>query len=237
MVLVPARRNLTAFLIAIGLSVVTITSSLVFLGWGRTFGQYGSTVMESIMTSLIIIVLAYVTDHMAKRMQALQARRVETLLQTEMTAEQDRLRTNWNARLTALAGDLIFPLADGQLDPTRPEVRREAKLVEARIRDELQLGESGTAFAQALDAARRRGWHCQVDVSAAGPPDPTPIRDLFNEIGEAVPGQKATIRITPNLVKITITNPGLTNDQLTGLSSVRSAVQDEDFTQVELLVR
>jgi hypothetical protein len=121
------------------------------------------------------------------------------------------------ARIREEIGPFLQAVGDGTLDPESPDVRRDAAVLEALVRDDIRFGGGSPAFRRQLTALRRGGWDVEVRMSTTG------VRSRGDTLLDLVlalptPLEGAGLVLTSSRDSLVAVLDGLPDDVVTGLS-------------------
>lgn len=228
----PGRRLGQAGAMALSIILVTVAASVSALGWETAMGTQFGSIMAVVMYVLAPLALATGASILANH-----ARRTEDLhaamrLNAELQAERDAIRREWIARMRHLADPFLMDIAHGTQDPSDESVVRQARILEARLRDELSLWPNRTVLADRAHVLRERGWDCTLDIGAVDEDETENLLALMSHLPSPSPGQRLHISHRHGAAVATITDPPFVDGQWRELDDGIEAVRDEDFTQL-----
>lgn len=98
----------------------------------------------------------------------------------------------WSQRVTGVAMPLLQSVAESTHQSLCPDIRTQARVLEATLRDELVLGPNHAALLASLQRARQAGW--QVNSSLSPEQDPKQLR-RFAHLLDIMGGPAATQQV------------------------------------------
>ncbi|WP_420175294.1 ATP-binding protein [Luteococcus sp. OSA5] len=106
------------------------------------------------ITVLVLAVAQRTAAHEAEAARLASVSRAATARLRHMA----HLEEHWSATVVDEALPLIRGVADGLVDPLRPEAREQARCLESRLRDETLLGAQRRELAGPIGKLRSQGW-------------------------------------------------------------------------------
>ncbi|WP_420176797.1 sensor histidine kinase [Luteococcus sp. OSA5] len=177
--------------------------------------------------------------HSAQRIAERDAtqRHIELTMRRESNrlSARHHLDQYWSRRVTGDALPLLRDVAEGRRHSSEPELRRQAELIEATLRDELVLGPNAHHLLTALAARREEGWllvstlnqgndRTQVEAAALMLDHIGPPRHLM---------QRMTVSAAPDQISVVVLSPS--RKQYERWQSSFSQVEtDEEFARIVL---
>lgn len=228
----PGRQLGRAVAMAVGVILVAGAASGFALGWETALNSQFGSIMAVVMYVLAPLALATGAAVLANHARHTEELHAAKRLGAELQIERDATRRQWIARMRHLAEPFLMDLAHGTADPSDPSVVRHARILEARLRDELSLWPNGTDVADRAHDLRLRGWDCTIDVTVAGEDDKRDLLALMTVPLSPLLGQRLHFTNRNGVPVATITDPPLTEEQWSELGPDIEAVYDEDFTQL-----
>ena len=107
-----------------------------------------------------------------------------------------------------------------------------ARILEARLRDELSLWPHGTVIADKVHALREDGWQCSVDAVVNSGDERQLLLTVMSHLPSPVPGQRLHLTLRHGDAVATITDPPFSVEQWHQLHEGLDVLRDEDFTQL-----
>lgn len=230
----PGRRLWQAVAMAAAVIGVAVASSGLALGWETAMGSQFGSIMAVVMYVLAPLALATGASILATFSRRTEELHAAQRLTEELHTERDAIRREWVTRMQRLSEPFLMELAHGVLDPASQEAVRRARILEARLRDELSLWPHGTGITDRAHDLREQGWTCTLDVSEANEEVRRTLLALMAPLPPPVPGQHLHVTHRHSAAVATITNPPLTPQQWRELGQDMESVQDEDFTQLRM---
>ncbi|WP_028708459.1 hypothetical protein [Propionicicella superfundia] len=205
-----------------GLAVVV---SVVVTGFAAAWTHFGgeATVTHFILVLVIpsawlgVLAMQMMIDRLSRR--ALEA--WEAAARSDSHAHHLAARAEISerrlARIREEIGPFLYAVGDGALDPDSADVRRDAAVLEALVRDDIRFGGGSPAFRRQLTALRRGGWEVDVRMSTAG------VRsrgDALLDLVLALPdtAQGASLVITSSTDHLVAVLEGLPPETVAGLA-------------------
>ncbi len=228
----PGRRLSHALAMALAVIAATVAASVASLGWETTLGAQFGSIMAVVMYVLAPLALATGASILATHSRHTEELAAAQRLSAGLAAERDTTRRAWVTRMQMLAEPLLADVARGGADPRDPEVTEQARLLEARLRDELSLWPEGLHLADEIHALRSKGWNCSMDMDANAEVERGELMTVTSYLPDPVPGQRLHLTHRQGRAVATITDPPLGEHQLEQLAPEAEYLSDEDFTQV-----
>lgn len=231
----PGRRLSYAIAMAVSVILVTGAASGFALGWETALNSQFGSIMAVVMYVLAPLALATGASILANHARHTEELHAAQRLGAELQNERDATRREWITRMRHLAEPFLMDLAHGTADPSDQSVVRHARILEARLRDELSLWPNGMDVADRAHDLRLHGWDCTLDVTVVGDDDKRDLLDLMAVPLSPLLGQRLHFTNRNGVPVATITDPPLTGEQWSELGHDIEAVRDEDFTQLRAL--
>ena len=228
----PGRQLLHALALASSVIAVTFLGAGLALGWDVALGAQFGSIMAVVMYVLVPLALATGTSILARHARRTEELHAAKRLSMELAAERDATRKEWVTRMRHLAMPFLMQVADKTLDSTQEAVMARARILEARLRDELSLWPHGTVIADKVHALREDGWQCSVDAVVNSGDERQLLLTVMSHLPSPVPGQRLHLTLRHGDAVATITDPPFSVEQWHQLHEGLDVLRDEDFTQL-----
>ena len=228
----PGRRLGQAVVMAVAVIAVAVTASVISLGWETTLGTQFGSIMAVVMYVLAPLGLATGASILADHSRHTEDLAAAQRLSADLAAERDATRRAWISRMQSLSETLLTDVALGVACPKEPAVKLRARLLEARLRDELSLWPDGVRLSDQVHSLRDKGWDCSLDMAVNEELERGELMTVMTYLPDPLPHQRLHLTHRQGRAVATITDPPLSEEQWRQLAPGAEAVRDEDFTQV-----
>ncbi|RMB61947.1 hypothetical protein EAX62_04990 [Tessaracoccus antarcticus] len=228
----PGRRLREAVALAATVIVSTVASCVIFLGWQTVVGSQLGSIMAVVMYVLAPLALATGASILATHAARTEELHAAQRLSTDLAAERDATRLEWVNSMRRLAEPFLLDVASGAVVSTDETAVKRARLLEARMRDELAMWPNGSGITDRAHALREHGWDCTLDVRGVGPAERRNLLTVMSQLPEPMPGQRVHLTHRQGRAVATVTDPSFSMEQWHQLADDVDAVNDEDFTQL-----
>ena len=231
----PGRRLGQAVAMASAVIVATVVASVSALGWDVALGAQLGSIMAVVMYVLAPLALATGASVVAAHARGTEDLHAAMRLGAELSAERDATRREWVTRMRRIAEPFLMDVAHGAVDPTSDTVMLRARIIEARLRDELVLWPHATIIADRVHSLREDGWECTVDAIVNAPAEQDSLLTVISHLPTALPGQQLHLTLRRGDAVATITEPPFSVEQWHQLRDGLEVLRDEDFTQLRVM--
>lgn len=230
----PGRRLGQAVVMASAVIVATVAACVGALGWDVALGTQLGSIMAVVMYVLAPLALATGASVVANHARGTEELHAAQRLSADLSAERDATRREWVTRMRRIAEPFLMDVAHGVLDPTSREAMARARIIEARLRDELVLWPHGTVIADRVHSLREDGWDATVDAIVNAPAEQESLLRVISQLPIPLPGQQLHLTLRRGDAVATITDPPFSVEQWHQVGGDLDALRDEDFTQLRV---